>query len=130
MPSAPRKVCLKSGCGKLTTGTYCEEHEAKRKQNKKVEIKKYDNSRGTAASRGYNYKWQQYSKQYRKDHPLCIMCEKEGKLSLAQCVDHIKAVSGPDDPLFWDVNNHQGLCTMHHSVKTISEDGGFTGKDK
>lgn len=40
-------------------------------------------------------------------------------------VDHIVAVNGPADPLFWDRKNHQGLCESCHSYKTATQDGGF-----
>lgn len=126
MPVAPRKPCRT--CGQLTNGTYCEKHEKKKVEAVKAERKKYDNDRGTAHSRGYNYRWQQYSKQYRINHPLCVMCEKEGKLTLAECVDHIEAVDGPDDPLFWDENNHQSLCNVCHNVKSEAEGNRFNSK--
>lgn len=40
---------------------------------------------------------------------------------MATEVDHITPVSGPDDPLFWDDKNHQGLTHSCHSRKTMSE---------
>lgn len=46
------------------------------------------------------------------------------KLTAAQCVDHIKAISGKDDPLFWETANHQSLCWTCHSIKTGTEDRG------
>ena len=51
------------------------------------------------------------------------------KLTAAECVDHIKAISSKDDPMFWKADNHQGLCWSCHSNKTATEDGGFRGKD-
>lgn len=44
-----------------------------------------------------------------------------GKLTEAKHVDHILPVSGRDDPLFWDVSNHQPLCHACHSQKTAKE---------
>ena len=125
MPSAPRKICRHPGCSVLTENTYCGQHEKKKQETLKTERIKYDKERGTSSSRGYNYRWRKYSAQYRKDNPLCVMCEKEGRVALAECVDHIIPVSGPDDPLFWEPTNHQGLCIRHHSEKTASEDGAF-----
>lgn len=125
MPVAPRKICRHPGCSVLTEGAYCDKHEiVNKKQVSKSRIK-YDNTRGSASKRGYDYKWRKYSKQYRLENPLCVMCEKEGRLTLAECVDHKKAVTGPDDPLFWEPTNHQGLCHKCHSVKTALEDGAF-----
>lgn len=82
--------------------------------------------RPTANQRGYNYEWQQYTKAFRRDHPLCCHCEQQA----TEHVDHIKAVSGPDDPLFWDQTNHQGLCHSCHSIKTAKEDGSFGRRKK
>ncbi|OGU82654.1 MAG: hypothetical protein A2W11_06155 [Ignavibacteria bacterium RBG_16_35_7] len=123
---APRKPCRHPGCRELVSnGPYCEKHEKKKQEEVKVERIKYDKERGTSASRGYNYRWSQYSKRYRKEKPLCVMCEKEGVLKIAECVDHIVPVDGPDDILFWEPSNHQGLCQKHHSEKTAKEDGSF-----
>lgn len=36
-------------------------------------------------------------------------------------VDHIIPVDGPDDPRFWDPENHQSLCHACHSAKTMAE---------
>lgn len=125
MPKAPRKVCAKPGCGKIASGTFCDEHAAQRKNERKVAAIRYDEERGTAASRGYGSRWSRYSKRFREQNPLCVMCKKEGKLKVGNCVDHIIPVNGPDDPLFWEPSNHQTLCTRCHSIKTASEDGGF-----
>jgi 5-methylcytosine-specific restriction endonuclease McrA len=29
-------------------------------------------------------------------------------------IDHIVPVTGPDDPRFWDMSNHQALCSRAH----------------
>lgn len=58
-------------------------------------------------------------------NPLCIHCYAEGLLTPSEHVDHIDAVNGPDDPKFWDPDNHQALCYSCHSKKTVKEDGGF-----
>lgn len=90
----------------------------------------------SATARGYGYRWQKYTKQYKRDHPYCVALHcyehnqifKKGqaqhcptcKQSLrvcgrpAQCVDHIVPVKGPDDPLFWTPHNHEGLCYSCH----------------
>jgi 5-methylcytosine-specific restriction protein A len=84
--------------------------------------------RGTATQRGYNSRWSRYSIRYRRLHPFCTECQRQGILKQADCVDHIIPVNGPDDPLFWDENNHQSLCISCHSEKTAREDGGFGNK--
>lgn len=54
-------------------------------------------------------------------HPLCCMCEREGKVRLAQVVDHITPLwaGGADD---YD-SNGQSLCNEHHDAKTAREAG-------
>ncbi len=128
MPSAPLRPCRKVGCNKLGTAPYCEEHSKKRKEAKVKKTRDYDKIRGTRTERGYDNRWLKYSKAYRKRNPLCVYCENEGVVKLADCVDHIEPVSGPGDPLFWDKNNHQSLCNSHHSEKTAKEDGAFGNK--
>ena len=64
-------------------------------------------------------------KRFLSEHPLCVMCEKEGRVSQAVELDHIKKHNG-DLGLFWDSeNNWQGLCAHHHrSVKSRMERSG------
>jgi 5-methylcytosine-specific restriction protein A len=47
---------------------------------------------------------------------------------MSECTDHIVAVTGPDDPLFWDKTNWQPICHTCHSIKTAKEDGSFGNK--
>jgi 5-methylcytosine-specific restriction protein A len=113
----------------LTTKTRCDLHLAKKKE----QIKIYDKKRGTPASRGYDSKWTEYSRLYRKNNPLCVVCLAKGILTSVERgghVDHIKPVTGPIDPLFWEPSNHQSLCSYHHRVKTASEDGAFGNRKK
>ncbi|WP_027016587.1 HNH endonuclease signature motif containing protein [Comamonas composti] len=68
----------------------------------------------TAAQRGYGYKWQKARAQWLREHPLCVMCEAEGRVTAATVVDHIQAHRG-DQALFWRHSNWQSLCCTHHS---------------
>jgi 5-methylcytosine-specific restriction protein A len=77
----------------------------------------YDQQRGSAAARGYGYRWRIYRRWFLRRNPLCSCGQA------ATDVDHIKAVSGPDDPLFWEPSNHQPLCHPCHSAKTRRENG-------
>ncbi len=88
-------------------------------------------SRKTVAQKGYGSRWTEYSKRFRHNNPLCAECLKMGRLTSVEHgghVDHIKAVSGPNDPLFWDTANHVSLCRPCHSRKTAQEDGAFGNK--
>ena len=83
-----------------------------------------DTRRGTAASRGYTYRWTKAAKAFLAKHPLCVHCGAEGRATAADCVDHRIPHRG-DNALFWDRDNWQPLCHAHHSIKTAAEDGGF-----
>lgn len=113
MPYKPKKPCNQPACHELTNETYCQQHK-----------RDYDRKRGTAAERGYDWRWNKYSRWYRMNNPICVMCRN----GPSQHTDHIKAVAGPDDPLFWNPSNHQALCHSCHSRKTVKEDRGFGNK--
>jgi len=84
-------------------------------------------SRPNSTARGYGYRWQQYRLGFLANHPLCVRCSTLDRPVPATDVDHVRAVSGPHDPLFWRTNNHQALCESCHSIKTNTEDRG-TGR--
>jgi 5-methylcytosine-specific restriction protein A len=115
MPGRPKRPCRHPGCPNLTDNGYCERH--KRRDHD------YDRYRGTAAQRGYDSRWRKYRIVFLRQHPLCVECEKEGRLTPATVVDHIKPHKG-DPVLFWDPNNHQPMCEHHHNAKTAREDMG------
>lgn len=132
MPIRPKRPCSHPGCPELVTSGRCEAHMVKQTNQFANLRKSYDQQRGTAASRGYDARWTAYSKQYRIDYPLCVECLRNGILTSVEHgghVDHIVAVRGKNDPLFWDPNNHQSLCHSCHSAKTAREDQGFGNKE-
>lgn len=78
-------------------------------------------TRPTAAQRGYGSRWQKARAGYLRKHPLCVMCEREGRTTIATVVDHIKPHGG-DKELFWDSSNWQALCKeCHNSTKRRQE---------
>lgn len=91
----------------------CPEHQRKREQE-----------RGTSHQRGYDARWRKARLSYLKRHPLCVMCQDEGRVTPAEVVDHKKPHRG-DTALFWSEGNWQPLCASHHNKKTSTEDGGF-----
>lgn len=96
--------------------------------------------KNNANNRGYNYKWQQYRVKYLRDNPLCVECQKLGKITAASVIDHITphklfdAIESKDQQriekarqLFWNPNNHQALCKpCHDSYKKTLELTGIT----
>lgn len=120
MPNRPMAICSVPGCSELVpAGTgYCEKHAEKQKQKRKESFKEYDKQRGSASERGYDYRWQKYSRWFLKQ-PENVFCKLQlpGCTNLSECVDHIDPPDGPKDPRFWDKNNHQGACLHCNSVK-------------
>ena len=110
MPRKPKKPCKHPGCPKLVEGMYCEEHALLHGQEQ-----------GDSAVRGYDSKWRKARERFLKCHPLCVQCQREGRLVKAPVVDHIKPHRG-NPILFWDERNWQPLCKHHHDVKTMTED--------
>lgn len=77
-----------------------------------------------STQRGYGYKWQQARLAFLAKHPLCAYCERDGRVTEATVVDHIKPHRG-DMRLFWDRSNWSPLCaTCHSSVKQAEENQG------
>ncbi len=76
----------------------------------------------TSTQRGYGYKWQQARAGWLSKHPLCVYCEREGRVMAASVVDHIIPHRG-DMTLFWASDtNWQGLCaTCHNTTKSREE---------
>jgi 5-methylcytosine-specific restriction protein A len=92
----------------------------------------HDTKRGSARERGYNTRWEKARKTYLMRNPLCVMCQREGRVNPATVVDHIFPHKG-DQQLFWDTDNWQGLCKPHHdrdkqreerrSFRPVGDDG-------
>lgn len=115
----PWRVCAEPGCATLVRKGRCDVHEPHVPTPTKQERDR----------KPYPWRWRKYSQAYRKTHPYCRPCEQAGRVTLSYAVDHIIPVSGPDDPRFWEPENHQPICHSCHSTKTNRQDGGF-GRDR
>ena len=62
----------------------------------------------------YGHKWRKRRLAFLAEHPLCVMCEREGRITAADTVDHKTPHKG-DLKLFWDENNWAALCSSCHS---------------
>jgi len=118
MPSKAKHFCNFPDCNELTSGRYCDKHKAEYERQQRESFKQYDKRRGTANERGYNFRWQQYSKAFlrRPENQICKL-HLPGCTIMAECVDHVVPMRGPDDPRFWDRSNHQAACIHCNSVK-------------
>ena len=59
--------------------------------------------------------WRRLREWYRARHPLCEECERNGRVALAQVVDHIIEIADGGDPV--DPSNLQSLCHACHNRK-------------
>jgi len=65
-------------------------------------------------------RWQRLRKRVLLKHPLCVECERHGRVTPATVVDHIVPHKGNLE-LFWDESNLQPLCKRCHDSKTVGE---------
>lgn len=89
----------------------------------------HDRQRPSASKRGYDAAWKKLRRLILAAEPLCRMCKAEGRITLAQVVDHIVPIAQAPE-LRLDQSNCQPLCHHHHNVKTSTEDGGFGRRAK
>ena len=108
MPIKPKRPCRHPGCPELVDSGYCEKHT-------KQEQRSYDKQRGTAAERGYNYRWSLIRLRFLKEFPLCYDCLALGRVEVANEVHHIEALrdGGTNE---W--NNLMSLSKACHSKRT------------
>ena len=88
-----------------------------------MQVGSWRTSNMTAAQRGYGHKWRKAREAYLRAHPLCVMCQAEGRVMAATVVDHIEPHRG-DQALFWRRSNWQALCATHHSKDKQREEQG------
>lgn len=73
----------------------------------------------------YNHsKWRKFSKQYKQNNPLCLMCESNGIVRAAKVTDHINTYELC--PEGFDLDNldekyMQPLCVKCHNSKSGKE---------
>ncbi|MBB6011890.1 5-methylcytosine-specific restriction endonuclease McrA [Aquamicrobium lusatiense] len=82
----------------------------------------YDQTRDKQEWRGWykTARWQRRREAQLRDEPLCVMCQKAGRLTPATVADHVERHNGGYD-LFW-YGPLQSLCApCHSSVKQREE---------
>lgn len=82
LPTKPKRPCSYPGCPKLTDGRFCEEHA-------KAEAKRYEKyDRDPAVRHRYGRAWKRIRDRYIQEHPLCELCQRDGRLTPAEEVHH------------------------------------------
>lgn len=114
MPRKPLKPCRWPGCPELVEGAYCDKH---RKQMNN-EYNQY--LRDEDSKKFYNSTaWRKLARKQLIREPLCSICLKEGRASMAEIADHIKPITEGGERL--DINNLQSLCRSCHNKKHSSK---------
>ena len=114
MPSKSKKPCAYHGCPVLTKDRFCPEHK------KRVD-KQYERyQRDPETRKRYGQAWRRIRAAYIAAHPLCEVCEKEGRLTPVEEVHHIVPLAngGTHDP-----DNLLSVCLRCHSSITAREGG-------
>lgn len=66
----------------------------------------------------YNtHRWHKAAAAYRTAHPLCAECQRHGRISPTEVVDHIKPAPICTDAEFWSESNWQPLCRQCNNRK-------------
>ncbi|MCH9019551.1 MAG: HNH endonuclease [Proteobacteria bacterium] len=115
----PKHPCPVPGCGVATRERYCPDHA-------RHDERRYDATRPSSSRRGYDRPWRKKRLAFLHRHSECAIRGKNCP-GLAGEVDHIVPLArgGADNPSNW-----QPVCKPCHSTKTVTEDGGFVGRDE
>ena len=115
------KPCSQYGCKQFvkTGQRFCNDHKSSRLKTSRKNMPEY--------RKWYSKKdWMRSRISFLKQNPLCVQCQKNGKVEPAWIVDHVIAHKG-DKELFWNVDNWQALCKSCHDRKTYYETLGNDG---
>lgn len=114
MATSSLRPCTYPGCKALQHGSRCDAHKYQERRN-------LDKTRPSPRARGYDSRWEKYSKTYLEKNRECRAQVVNVCTGMAMVVDHIKPHKG-DMVLFWNPSNHQPLCKACHDYKTANED--------
>ena len=112
MPHRLERPCRAYLCPNTTSNAngYCDEHQALAQQREA-------DQRESAYRRGYDKRWARFRARYLREHPLCVDCLAEHRMTPATEVHHIrKLVEHPE--IKYAEDNLMGLCHRHHSIRT------------
>jgi 5-methylcytosine-specific restriction protein A len=117
VPDLSLRACAQGRCPELVVSGYCANHGGN--SERAAGRKRFDDARGTAASRGYDAVWQRLRLVVLREEPVCRKCQR----ALSREVDHIVPIAAGGERL--ERSNLQGLCKPCHSRKTATEDSAF-----
>jgi len=105
MSVKPSRYCVVFPCHNLAAAgsSYCLTHQPPRPEK--------------AADPFYvSVAWRRFRAWYIGTHPLCEQCQREGRITPADLVDHI--VELKDGGARLAEENAMSLCVKHHALKT------------
>ncbi|MVB12344.1 hypothetical protein CAFE_30770 [Caprobacter fermentans] len=108
MPQRIERPCKAFLCPNTTSNPngYCDEHQALARER-----------RGSARKRGYDTRWEKFRARYLREHPLCVDCEAEHRLTPSTEVHHIHRLRDYPE-LKYAESNLMALCHQCHSKRT------------
>lgn len=71
----------------------------------------------TTKQRGYGSDWQRFRARHLAENPLCIDCEKAGKVTPANELHHIRKIKDRPE-LRLEASNVMALCKDCHDART------------
>lgn len=125
MPRKAPSLCRSPGCGQLTRVGYCPDHLHEREQRRRDVMRKSHqryNAKRDESDKFYGTEaWRKLRNVFIRRHPLCCECESNGRVVVAEIVDHIiPRKRAPELSLKWQ--NLRSLCRACHN--RIGERGG------
>jgi len=116
MTTKARKYCAAFPCNQIAVkGAYCSQHQP------------------TGAPKEtdpfyLSVRWRRFRAWYLGKHPLCERCEREGRLTPADMVDHIIEIK--DGGALTSEDNAESMCWKCHGIKTAeAKNHRRSGKD-
>lgn len=70
----------------MTEDGYCPKHPRR-------EVSPKCDNRLNANKRGYDSRWNRFARGYKIRHPLCVVCELEGRTTETYCPHHLVPVA-------------------------------------
>lgn len=78
----------------------------------------YNRTHRNMRTEKYDSTWREFSENYRKRNPFCVMCWDEGNYNTQHIhVDHIVPLDKAPDRKY-DLENVRSLCRSHHGLVT------------
>jgi 5-methylcytosine-specific restriction enzyme A len=108
MSVKPGKYCVVFPCRNRATpgSSYCPTHQPPRAPKQADEFY-------------LSVAWRRFRWWYLANHPCCEMCEREGRITSADLVDHIIELQDGGERLSED--NAMSMCLKCHAMKTARE---------